>query len=305
MTVQPSQPPRRVEYRPLSSLKRHPQNPKAHDLVTLDGSVGRFGYIGAIDVDGRTGYVISGHGRADTLTAMKDRGEEPPDGVQLADDGDWLVPVGVGWESHSDTEAVAALIALNQTTTLGGWVDEALLEHLDTLSHIDGGLVGVGFTEEDRDELRKQLEGDSSQSIYTRHSEIPHYQITGERPDPSDLVDLTKTHELQDAIDAADLPPDVREFLRLGAYRHAVFDYAKIAEFYAHADSPVQQLMEESALVIIDLDDAIRLGYVAFTDVMRTILGLDLETEGTTHGEVPTEEWDIAAHLGTEADDEG
>ena len=41
------------------------------------------------------------------------------------------------WSSRSDTEAGAALIALNRTTELGGWVDEELdhlRELLDTLT---------------------------------------------------------------------------------------------------------------------------------------------------------------------------
>ena len=42
-----------------------------------------------------------------------------------------------GWSSRSDTEAGAALIALNRITELGGWVDEELdhlRELLDTIT---------------------------------------------------------------------------------------------------------------------------------------------------------------------------
>ena len=40
------------------------------------------------------------------------------------------------------------------------------------------------------------------------------------------------------------------------------FDYGKIAEFYAHSNNIIQNLMENSALVIIDFNKAIELGYV-------------------------------------------
>lgn len=44
--------------------------------------------------------------------------------------------------------------------------------------------------------------------------------------------------------------------------RHLVFDYGKIAEYYAHQNKEMQELMEKSALVIIDFNDAIKNGYV-------------------------------------------
>lgn len=147
--------PRRTEYLPLSGLTADPRNPKAHDLDTIDASLGRFGYLEPIVRDDRTGYIISGHGRAKTLTAMRERGETPPEGVKTDKAGGWLVPVVTGWASRTDTEAVAALIALNRTTELGGWVDDALLELLDDLAGVEGGLDGVGCSEADRDALRE------------------------------------------------------------------------------------------------------------------------------------------------------
>lgn len=149
---------RKTEYLPLSSLTPDPRNPKSHALETIDASVGRFGVIDQIAVDGRTGYIISGHGRTKTLTAMKERGESPPEGVQVGDDGEWLVPVSTGWASRTDSEAAAALIALNRTTELGGWVDEELLSILDELSDLDDGLTGVGFTQSQIETLDKIVE---------------------------------------------------------------------------------------------------------------------------------------------------
>jgi ParB-like chromosome segregation protein Spo0J len=151
---------RRIEYRPLDDIEANPDNPKAHDVDTINDSVSRFGYIDGVVIDERTGYLISGHGRTKSLRAMRDRGEAPPDGVNTDDAGAWLVPVQVGWASRTDTEAKAALIALNRTTQLGGWVDESLLGLLDELS--DGGndmdgLTGVGYEKDDLDALRDSL----------------------------------------------------------------------------------------------------------------------------------------------------
>jgi DNA modification methylase len=148
---------RRIDHLPLKDLKGNDRNPKSHDLETINASVGRFGVVETIVLDERTGTIISGHGRAETLRRMKQRGETPPDGVMLDEAGEWLVPVVRGWESRSDLEAGAALIALNRTTELGGWVDESLLDLLDELSEVEHGLDGVGFDQDALDELRESL----------------------------------------------------------------------------------------------------------------------------------------------------
>ena len=153
------QDPRRVEYLPLSELTPDPRNPKAHDLSTIDASIGRFGMLDTIVLDGRTGHIISGHGRREALAQMEARGETPPEGVKVSDSGEWLVPAVTGWSSRTDTEAHAALIALNRTTELGGWVDEELLGLLDELSESGDAdaFSGVGFGESDIDDLKRVL----------------------------------------------------------------------------------------------------------------------------------------------------
>ena len=156
----PVRPERWTDYLPLEQLLPNPANPKGHDTDLIDASVGRFGYIEPITLDERTGCLISGHGRRETLMAMRDRGETAPEGVRVRDsDGAWLVPVARGWASHTDTEAMAALVALNRTTEAGGWEDSALLDLLEQVSAIgDEAFAGVGFSEDDLDDLRARLE---------------------------------------------------------------------------------------------------------------------------------------------------
>lgn len=149
---------RRIEYVPLSQLVPDEANPKAHDLALIGSSVGRFGYVEPIVEDGRTGKLISGHGRTATLQAMADRGETAPDGVTVDQDGNWLVPVAKGWSSRSDNEARAALISMNRTGEVGGWVDNSLLELLEELSEDqETGLEGVGFSDKEFLDLQNRL----------------------------------------------------------------------------------------------------------------------------------------------------
>jgi hypothetical protein len=155
--------PRKVAYLPLSGLTPDPRNPKGHDHETIGASIGRFGVLDLIVRDERTGRIVSGHGRAEVFSRMRDRGEAPPEGVLVTPDGkDWMVPVVVGWASRTDTEAAAALIALNRTTELGGWVDDALLELLDEIGSLGpDGLTGVGYDEHELEDLRKLLAPDT------------------------------------------------------------------------------------------------------------------------------------------------
>ena len=44
-----------------------------------------------------------------------------------------------------------------------------------------------------------------------------------------------------------------------------VFRYDKIADYYANSSAYMQKLMEDSALVIVDIEDAIMNGYVETT----------------------------------------
>lgn len=150
---------RRIEYVSLRKLKGDPRNPRAHqNAEQVEASITRFGFAEPIVVDGRTGFIASGHGRVKTLTRMRSDGKPAPRGVRVTGKGDWQVPVVVGWEPKTDAEAGAALIALNRTTELGGWVDEALLDLLHEID--DAG--DVGFDDEALADLEAQVAADAA-----------------------------------------------------------------------------------------------------------------------------------------------
>ena len=84
---------------------------------------------------------------------------------------------------------------------------------------------------------------------------------------------LCKTKELLEKIKQSNVSEEEKKFLRLGAYRHLCFNYSKIAEYYVHADKEMQELMEDSALVIIDFEDAIAKGYVELSKQVALLRG--------------------------------
>lgn len=114
---------------------------------------------------------------------------------------------------------------------------------------------------------------------YTGKITSPHYE-PGEMPDINTLVDEDKTLFLINHIDAAEeVTEDEKAFLRLAAYRHNVFNFKRIANYYAGASASMQRLMEENALVIIDYQDAIRLGYVALVEEITEMVRNDYGDE--------------------------
>ena len=95
------------------------------------------------------------------------------------------------------------------------------------------------------------------------------------------MVDTTKYDQLMEEIkNNKTLSKDDRRLLELAATRHIVFNYAYIAEHYAHANKATQELMENSALVIIDFNNALKNGYVKLDKKLKGILnGSDEDDE--------------------------
>jgi hypothetical protein len=109
----------------------------------------------------------------------------------------------------------------------------------------------------------------NSEKKYSSKIEAPIYEPKNSKPHILELCDKSKTHRLMLKIDQSSLSYDEKMFLMDAARRHNVFNYEKIADYYAHSSKEMQQLMEESALVIIDFEKAIELGYVKLCDDIR------------------------------------
>ena len=104
---------------------------------------------------------------------------------------------------------------------------------------------------------------------YTKEVKIPQYECTGEEITLKRLLDRSKAQELIREIEFSSVTDEEKEFLIEAAKRHNRFNYRNIAEYYAQASHEMQQLMERSALVIIDIDDAIANGYTTLNDFVQ------------------------------------
>lgn len=246
---------------PLSKLVPDPANARTHDtrnLAAISRSLELFGQRKPLVVARGNGgelVVIAGNG---TLEAAKALGWDTIKIAQVPDD----------WDAD---KARAYAIADNRSAELAEWDAAALASALVDLDAVGYNATDLGFDPAEFDD------GDASatDSIYTSVVNIPQYEVVGPCPHPRELWDETKADQLRGAILAADLDDDTRAFLLAAAQRHVVFNYRKVAEFYPHASAEVQRLMEDSALIIIDYDDAIRNGYARFMDTIEKLEGRD------------------------------
>lgn len=107
---------------------------------------------------------------------------------------------------------------------------------------------------------------------YTKKVNIPQYLPKNVKPNIMELCNDTKTVKLINEIKNSNVTDEEKEFLIKAARRHQVFNYSKIADYYAHSNKEMQELMEKSALVIIDIDDAIANGYVKLSKNIEKIM---------------------------------
>lgn len=254
----PSLKPRLV---PIGDVTPYPGNPRRGDQDAITSSIRDLGLYAGVVVQRSTGHIVVGNHRRHALLEL----------------GAEVIPVD--YLDVTDTRAAAIVARDNRTSDLGGYDDADLLALLTADEDV---LPLSGYDEEDLALLRGLDPEPDDPDRYTRKADPIQYEPHMEEPPaPADLVDRERTNALLSRISAVDdevgLPPEVRHFLIAGAQRHLVFDYAKVAEFYAHATPEVQALMEESALVIIDFKDAISHGYVRLTERLRDLLDRDLE----------------------------
>lgn len=245
-----------VTYRPIESLIPYARNSRTHSdaqVAQIAASIKEFGWTNPVLIDGE-GLIIAGHGR---VMAGRKLGIKEAPCIVL--------------NNLTDAQRRAYVIADNKLALNAGWDTELLKVELNDLKGLDFDLNLTGF---DPGELKDLLSGslDGLSDSYTHKVEAPIYEPKGEKPSIVELCDKSRADKLTQEIEKANLPKDVSEFLKAAASRHVVFNYEKIAEFYCHADKQTQELMENSALVIIDFNKAMQLGYVKLKEELAAAL---------------------------------
>jgi hypothetical protein len=254
---------------PASDLRPNPKNWRTHPKAQADALRGVLAEVGLADAclarelpDGSL-MLIDGHLRAETL-------------------GDGEVPVLI--LDVTESEADKILATLDPLAAMAGadadkfselrerfvTNSEAVQQLIDaTAMQAESLQMTLDDDAEGSDD--HSVEGDDDDSPYTDKVEVPPYAKIGDKPDLSQCYDDEYCNKLLSAIDDSDLPENEKHFLRAAAYRHVVFNFQEIANYYAHSEADVQSLMEDSALVIVDLGSAIKNGWTRLSQSLDAV----------------------------------
>jgi len=207
--------------------------------------------------------VLAEIGYADALIAR-----ETPEGLMLVDghlraettpDSD--VPVLV--LDIDEAEADLMLATLDPLAAMAGRDEERLTELLATVSSDNDTVNALLQTLANGYEPLTIADPEPvKDEAYVQTVDTPIYEPSGPQPEVAELSDRSTADELLREIRDAGLPEEVEGFLLDAAERHVAFNFQRIANYYAHAPADVQALMERSALVVIDYDQAIENGFV-------------------------------------------
>ena len=241
----------KIEQRLVADLIPYAANSRTHSdaqVAQIAASIKEFGWTNPILVSGDNS-IIAGHGR---LLAARKLGMDEVPAIVL--------------DHLSKAQQRALVIADNQLALNAGWDMKMLKAEIEDLDLENFNLEILGFDESFLDELLETAPSGNADNPYTAKISTPVYEPKGDKPLVKELYDDAKSLSLIAAIKKSNLDEAEKHFLMSAAARHIVFDYAKIANFYAHSSVECQELMENSALVIIDFDKAIENGFVKLTD---------------------------------------
>ena len=245
-----------IVYKKVDDLVPYENNPRNNDEAVdyVANSIKEFGFKVPVVVD-KDNVVVAGHTR---LKACEKLGiDEVP--CIVADD-------------LTEDQIKAFRIADNKVSEYATWDEEKLSQELSDIM-LDMTEFGDDLFADD-DTMEVELD-DEEDNPYSQEKHVPQYEPTGDFVDIMDLIDDEKTNELIREIKESNVSDDEKNFLTKAAYRHLVFNYSKIADYYSNASEEMQILMEKSALVIIDIDDAIANGYVKLTKVVEDLIAED------------------------------
>ena len=244
-----------IVYKKVKDLIPYENNPRNNDEAVdyVAKSIEEFGFKVPCVVSS-DGVLITGHTR---LKACKKLGiDEVP--CIVADD-------------LTEDQIKAFRIADNKVSEYSTWDNTKLAEELSDIM-MDMTQFGDDLFKDD-DTMNVELPEEDNP--YSQKKHVPQYEPTGDFVDIMDLIDDEKTNELIKEIKESNVSEDEKNFLIKAAYRHLKFNYSKIADYYSNASEEMQILMEKSALVIIDIDDAIANGYVKLTKVVEDLIAED------------------------------
>jgi hypothetical protein len=244
-----------IQYKKIDELIPYARNSRTHSdaqVAQIAASIKEFGWTNPVLMDGDNG-IIAGHGR---VLAARVLGQTDIPTIEL---------------SHmTDIQKRAYIISDNKLALNAGWDEEVLGLEITELKEFGFDIDLLGFNAKEL----KELVSEKLESIYSQSIDVPTYEPSGEKPLLEDLYNEEKAIDLITSIQQSNINEKEKTFLMKAASRHIVFNYEKIANFYAHSSKECQELMECNALVIIDFNKAIENGFVKLTEEINEMFDI-------------------------------
>lgn len=252
-----------IKYKDINDLIPYVNNTRTHSeeqINQIASSIKEFGFTNPVLIDKNDG-LIAGHGR---VMGAKKLGLKEVPTIML--------------DNLTEAQKKAYIIADNKIALNAGWDEELLKIELQALQEMDFDLNLTGFSDEELKDFNLDIEDEiiiNEENPYSQKVEIPTYEPDGEKPTFQEMYEDEKVLKLIDKIENSSVDNEIKQFLKLSAYRHLKFNYEKIANYYAHSDKEVQELMEDSYLVIIDFNKAIENGLINLENEISDIYNED------------------------------
>jgi hypothetical protein len=218
-----------ITYKAIDSLIPYVKNSRTHSdsqVAQIAASIKEFGFTNPVLLD-EHGGIVAGHGRV--MAARKLKLDEVP-------------TITLGW--LTDTQRRAYVIADNKLALNAGWDDEMLRLEFKSLEELGFDLGLTGFSEDEISDLNlidKEKDELLDDEKYTAKIKTPIYEPKGDKPSIEELYDDKKAMDFIVSIKESKLDEKEKQFLMAAASRHIVFDYAKIANFYAHSSIHIKE----------------------------------------------------------------
>lgn len=124
---------------PIDAIQPHPENPRIGDVGAIHESIKMHGFYGQVIVQKSTGHILAGNHRWKAARFAK------------------LAEIPVTYIDVDDETARRILIADNRLSDLGDYDREQLADILKSLAATTAGLDGLGYDEDDLNQLLHEL----------------------------------------------------------------------------------------------------------------------------------------------------